>query len=190
MSPILGIYASQISGHLWEPAGGYDSLWSTTLSASASSITISNIPQTYKHLQLRMLGRGTTVTGGTYATGIRGQFNSDTASNYSAHYTDGSGTSATAGAVTTSTFLYFGNTTDSNATANIFGATVTDILDYTNTNKYKTIRYLFGADGNGAGYVEFGSGLWQSTSAITNIYMYLTGGSFAQYSSIALYGIK
>jgi hypothetical protein len=42
--PIPGIFASAISGNLWEPAGGYDALWSTTLAASASSITISNIP--------------------------------------------------------------------------------------------------------------------------------------------------
>ena len=155
-----------------------------------SSITFSNIPQGYKHLQIRIIGRGTTATGGTYATGNRGQFNGDTGSNYSAHWLDGSGSAATAGGSASLTYLYLGNVTDSAATANTFGVSVVDILDYTNTSKYKTVRYLFGADGNGAGYVEFGSGLWMNTAAITSMYMVLTGGNFAQYTRISLYGIK
>jgi hypothetical protein len=44
MTPILGIMASQISGHLWEPQGAYDALSTVTLSANASSVSFTGIP--------------------------------------------------------------------------------------------------------------------------------------------------
>jgi predicted patatin/cPLA2 family phospholipase len=74
--------------------------------------------------------------------------------------------------------------------ANIFGAGVIDILDYANTNKYKTVRALSGHDNNGSGYVNFESGLWMSTSAITSIKLFTAGNVYAQYTQFALYGIK
>jgi hypothetical protein len=49
---------------------------------------------------------------------------------------------------------------------------------------------LAGADMNGAGgTVEFSSGNWRSTSAVTSITIF-TSGSFASNSHFALYGIK
>jgi hypothetical protein len=67
-----------------------------------------------------------------------------------------------------------------------------DILDYTNTNKYKTVRMLGGVDFNGSGEVDFMSGLWLNTSAITRIDFLPSYQStqFQQYSSFALYGIR
>jgi hypothetical protein len=63
--PILGIMASQISGHLWAPEGAYDSLATVTLSASTASIEFAGIPATYKHLQVRVIARsaGTSLAG-------------------------------------------------------------------------------------------------------------------------------
>jgi hypothetical protein len=180
MSPILGIYASQISGHLWEPAGGYDALWSTTLAASTSSITISGIPSTYKHLQIRFIALGSA----SYR--LAAQFNSDTATNYSWHALEGGGASAGSGAGTTASSMKVGETI---ATYPSVG--VIDILDYKDTNKYKTIKVLEGFDANGSGYVQFFSGSWRSTAAITSITLgTLISGSMNQYSSFALYGIK
>ena len=188
MSPILGIYASQMSGHLWEPAGAYDALWSTTLSASASSITISNIPQTYKHLQIRSISRSSQAGTGRLINKI--QFNSDTASNYSLHDLYGNGTSALASGTASTTYSYVGiSPADGNA-ANAFGAAVVDILDYANTNKFKTTRSLNGTDYNGAGVIILTSGAWRNTAAISSITLTLDSGNFMQYSSFALYGIN
>ena len=76
-------------------------------------------------------------------------------------------------------------------TANTFGPMILDILDYTNTNKYKTVRSLSGFDSNGAGKVDFFSGFYfLNTNAITQIDITGGGGTFAQYSHFALYGIK
>jgi hypothetical protein len=75
--------------------------------------------------------------------------------------------------------------------ANAYGVSIVDILDYANTNKYKTFRSLAGQDQNSSsGRIVFVSGLWQSTSAITTLDLNLESGLWNQYSSVALYGIK
>lgn len=190
MSPILGIYASQISGHLWEPAGAYDALWSTTLSASASSITISNIPSTYKHLQLRLMLRDS-ATSVNQARSSSIRFNSDTGNNYVSHLLSGDGSTTASSYSAASSNINF--TSLENTNSSIFSVAVIDILDYTNTNKNKTVRTLVGWDANGSGIVGMWSSLWLNTNAITSISLGARNGftgSFPQYSSFALYGIN
>jgi len=188
--PILGIMASQISGHLWQPEGAYDSLATVTVGATAvSSITFAGIPSTYKHLQVRYLARTSRSAG---SEDLMMQFNSDTGSNYSFHYMigTGSGTPA-AGGAGTQTFMYIPTTTSSTATASIFGAGIVDILDYANTNKYKTMRTLGGEDRNGSGTVALESGSWQNTNAISTVTLKtISSNNFVEYSSFALYGVK
>jgi hypothetical protein len=65
-----------------------------------------------------------------------------------------------------------------------------DILDYADTNKYKTSRSITSWDGNGTGVVFFYSGNWRSTSAISTVTLTASTGSFTANSSFALYGIK
>jgi hypothetical protein len=185
MAPILGIYASQISGHLFGPTGAYDSIATTTVGAGgAASITFSSIPSTYTHLQIRAITKNTST--GNFAAM---RFNSDTASNYSAHYLDGDGASATVGGASNYDRSYFGYTSTSSQT-NIFGVSVIDILDYKDTNKFKTVRVLTGVDANGSGTVEFSSSSWRNTAAITDINIFFSSNNFAQYTQIALYGIR
>jgi hypothetical protein len=75
--------------------------------------------------------------------------------------------------------------------SNIFGSFVCDILDYRDTNKFKTIRTIGGFDNNGSGVVSLRSGVYRSTNAITSIKLFNNpGNNFAQYSSCALYGVK
>jgi hypothetical protein len=79
----------------------------------------------------------------------------------------------------------------STGTANAFGVSVVDILDYADTNKFKTFRSLAGQDQNNtSGRIALVSGLYRSTSAITTLDLNLESGLWGQYSSIALYGIK
>ena len=74
----------------------------------------------------------------------------------------------------------------------MFGAGVTDILDYTNTNKYKTLRNFSGFDENGSGTIRLSSSANIGTSAaINSIYIYTNGGGNIDVGSqFALYGIK
>jgi hypothetical protein len=165
----------------------YESIATFTLGTTASSVTFSSIPSTFKHLQLRILMRDNRAVteNSTQIT-----FNGDTASNYSYHYLAGSGSAASAGAAANLGFIYTFQTS-ANAAANIFNAGVLDILDYSNVNKYKTTRELQGNDRNGAGSLNFISGSWRSTSAINSITLTpASGASYVQNSSFALYGIK
>jgi len=168
--------------------GDYESIQTASIGAGGqSSITFNSIPSTYKHLQVRLLARN--GNSGTEYNGTM-QFNSDTGSNYSYHLLVGSGSgtpSAGAGANQTSILCF--QAPGAGSTANIFGAAVIDILDYANTNKFKTVRSLNGYDRNGSGSMFLWSGNWRSTSAVNSMTINLDNG-FVQYSHVALYGIR
>jgi len=184
--PILGILASSVPA----AAGDYESIATVTVgSGGSSTISFNSIPSTYTHLQIRAIARTTrTGSSGIDYCGIR--FNSDTGTNYVYHLLYGNGTSVTAQAGTSSSIIISGNAPRDGVTASIYGANVFDILDYANTNKYKTVRTLGGADTNGAGQITFSSGLWMNTSAITSITLSPESDSWKEYSHFALYGIK
>lgn len=162
-------------------------------SGGAASVTFSSIPQTFKHLQLRLSAQ---TNRGTYAgDSCLMTVNSDTGTNYPQHSLQGDGSTATATGTTTSySAMNMRNTMGSSAGPG-FAAAVADFLDYTNTSKYKTLRYLGGSDNNGTvsgygGYVVFGSSVWLSTVAITSLVLKPESGTlWNQYSTFALYGV-
>ena len=166
-------------------SGSYYPLSTVTVGAtSVASITFTSIPSTYTHLQLRFIH---TVTNGSTPTFMT--FNSDTGANYSRHSlrADGS-TLSSGGNANQSDMDIFGYLLGSSTTDPTAG--IVDILDYANTNKYKTVRTLAGCDQNtSGGEINFNSNNWRSTSAITSISI-ATDFPFKQYSSFALYGIK
>lgn len=192
MTPMLGIMASQISGHLFTLAGNYDALSTVTVpSGGVSSITFAGIPQTgYTHLQVRGIGGNTTATH-DYNT-MTATFNSDTAANYSVHRLYGGGTTSVAQGYANTSNMYVGATNNNALSYSIYSPVIIDILDYANTNKYKTVKVLAGNEDNSVGYgvIYFNSGSWRSTSAISSITFLPGSGNFAQYSSFALYGVK
>ena len=77
--------------------------------------------------------------------------------------------------------------------ASIYAAIIIDLLDYKNTNKYKTIRILSGVETNSATGEKVGlqSALWMNTNAITQIDITSdSGGNWTTDTQFALYGIK
>jgi len=193
--PVLGIVASQISGHLFAPSGAYDSIATVTVgSGGSSTITFSSIPSTYKHLQIRLIGRTSRSAANSDQINIR--FNSDSGANYSTnHYLEGNGSAAgagTAGTSGTQMVVYRLTADGAPSLANAFGAYIVDILDYSDTNKYKTLRSLGAQDQNTIGGALFYvSALWMSTSAVNSITITPNVGPlFNEYSQFALYGIK
>jgi hypothetical protein len=181
--PILGIIASQISGHLWAPDGAYDSLATVTVgSGGAASVTFAGIPNTYKHLQLRAIYLCAN------AGSVRYTLNGDSGVNYSVHGLQGNGSSASAFAYPNETKLLF---VTGEQSATYPAVAVTDFLDYSSTSKAKTIRALSGFDQNGAGSVGLVSGAWyNTTTAINSMTFTPQSGNFNQYSQFALYGVK
>lgn len=155
-------------------------------SGGSANVEFTSIPGTYTHLQLRIIAQ--TTTSGSDWEVLRMQFNGDTGSNYALHQVLGTGSSVAAGNGINQTFTYGVYSTKS-GTPNSFSPAIMDILDYKDTNKFKTVRTLTGPDLNGSGELSFQSGLWRSTSAITSIKIYPVANNIAQYSHFALYGI-
>jgi len=187
--PILGIWASSISGAVAD-LGAFVPIATTTVpSAGVSTVTFSSIPSTYTHLQLRFISRDNRSGQSVDALNIKA--NGDSGNNYANHRLQGDGSAASASGGTTLPYAIFAQTPASTATANLFGAGVIDILDYSNTSKFKTFRTISGFDANGSGFVGLYSGLWQSTAAINSLTISSNDGTgVLQYSSFTLYGIK
>jgi hypothetical protein len=118
------------------------------------------------------------------------RFNSDSGSNYTWHQLQGDGSGASSYANAPVNGVRWG--LNSGNSSYPF-ATIIDILDYANTNKYKTVRALSGNDGTGDTSSRIGlySGVWMNTAnAITSITITNDGNTMLQHSHFALYGIK
>jgi hypothetical protein len=182
-------------GSIFASGGGaatnfYSIATQTVGAGGATSITFSSIPSSYTHLQLRYSSLASQL-GQNFVM----RFNGDSTTSYFAgHRLTGDGTTAAAGAYSTDNGIILSNGAGSNALANAPVSGIMDILDYTNTNKNKTLKMLFGFDTNSAGSglnyqdISLQSGLWMNTSAISSIV--LTSATINQYSTFALYGVK
>jgi hypothetical protein len=184
----LNRYYDMLAGNTTFVDSIFDSIETVTVGAGGqATISFTAIPATYKHLQIRAITKDTQASG---AHSLRMQFNSDTGSNYTYHALTGDGSSASSGALTSQTNLFPGYVMGTTGTS-VFAASIHDILDYANANKYKVIRTLSGVDNNGSGNMGLFSGLWINTNAITSITILpATSTNFSQYSSFALYGIR
>lgn len=167
-------------------AGDFQSIATTVVDATADlTITFSSIPSTYKHLQIRAIALSSSDS-----QPVLLRFNSDSGANYSYYYLAGQGSVvASGGGTSTTSILTAGNYARGLNASNPWSFVI-DILDYADTNKFKTVRALHGADYNGSGEVNLTSGNWQNTTAISTITMSMASSGFNQYSSFALYGIK
>jgi len=190
-SPAVGGSIAGVYGNFMPGANHLVHIQTVTVGAGgASSIEFTNIPQGYKHLQVRGVVRSTRVTVAS-AFGVRlGNGPIDTGSNYTYHglVGDGATASAFAGtAQTTSTSTY---APGANQLASTFAAFVIDVLDYADTGKNTTVRASGGADLNGSGQYRLSSGLWLSTAAVTVLALIdQNAANFAQHSTASLYGV-
>jgi hypothetical protein len=160
--------------------------------SSGGAVTFSNIPQNYKHLQIRGVLRSTFANAGVSGTSVA--FNGDTSnSNYSFHRImgDGSGASGVTAYGVASTFEFIIPMINDSATSNSYSTFVCDILDYSNIYKFKTTRCLNGADLNNAnGIVSLRTQGWFNTAPITSITITPSTSSFKANTRFSLYGVK
>lgn len=190
--PILGVIASSISGNLY--SASYDSIATVTVGAGgAASIDITSIPATYTHLQVRCFLQANRAT---YGMGeFKMTINNAAGTNYSRHGAVGYGSGGTGyWGQADQDYIYADRGLGTN-TGGTYAALVIDILDYTNSNKFKTVRGIQGVDFNGAiatytGAANLFSGAYKSTSTVSSIKFESVYGNFTQYSQVAVYGIK
>ena len=186
--PIVGSFAGASARAYGLGAGGvaigdFESIATTTVGTAVATVTFSSIPQTYKHLQIRSIYANTTGFD-AYALITLNGFAART------HYFLGINNANAQGTNPNSIFgpVAYGS---SGSLSNRFGVNITDILDYTNTGKFKTVRNMGGIEGNSLGSIAtMQSGYANTTSAITTIVLTSQGTNFAVDSSFALYGIN
>jgi hypothetical protein len=186
---------SLLAGNSAYAPGAFESIATNTVgSGGVSSVTFSSIPSTYTHLQIRAQIQEDRPT---YWIGDCNMTINGATSGYSFHYIFGDGASVSASGSASQSRIDLGSGAIGTTTGNSYAAAIIDILDYNNTNKYKTVRGIMGFDTNGtgggaslSGRVTLMSGLYQSTTAISSITIAGGNNNLTQYSKFALYGIK
>jgi len=198
--PLLGSFAGASARAYGLQAGGvaigdFESISTVTVGTATATVEFTSIPATFTHLQIRASYQTSRVTYPLDKIFIR--FNSDSGSNYSCHNVKGDGSSASAGAENSTQIVDADSSSTTAASGGlVFGPLIMDILDYANTNKYKTIRMLKGFDTNGTvatygGRVGLISGNWRNTNAITSVTFTVDNAANYSVNSIfALYGVK
>ena len=176
----------------------FESIATATGTGSSGTITFSNIPSGYQHLQIRYIAKVTTTTQSNYDLTIR--FNGDTAANYASHALKGSGaavsTATSSSATSMLKIIEFPIPSSATIFNSMFGVGIIDIHDYLSTSKNKTVRAFSGLEANRSttptGFVSLGSGLWFKTpEAITSISLIASGSTlWTTTSQFALFGIK
>jgi hypothetical protein len=165
----------------------------TTLigSGGALSVLFNDIPQNYKHLQIRFIAR--TSSSGNGQDDLSLIFNSDFSTNYSWNRYGSSGVGIVSGGSGSASGYQLQEYIARNGQgSNVFSTGIIDIIDYKSTYKYKIVK-AFGGDDNASttnGAIMLDTMSWQSMNPITSIYLSATGSSFLQNSRFSLYGIK
>jgi|694.fasta_scaffold109586_5 hypothetical protein len=188
-------YTDMLAGNATFIEPAYESIATTTVGAAGvTSVSFTSIPQTYTHLQIRASVRSNSVAAYD-AFYIYNLNNAGVSSLMANHYIYGGGSFVGVNAFTGQFSAQLGYVPAANTLANNFGAGIVDILDYTNTNKNKTLRGLGGFDDNGntsgSPFITFASAYSAQlgTGAITNL-TFIINNSFAIGTKFALYGIK
>jgi hypothetical protein len=147
----------------------------------ASSIDFTSIPSTYTDLVLKVSVRWSNAG----PDGFNISFNGSTSS-FTCRFLEGSGSAA---ASSTGTRLA-GGLEGTAYTANTFGSVDIYIPNYAgSTNKSYSIDSVTENNATQA-FSQLIAGLWSNTSAINQITLAPSSGTFVQYSSAYLYGVS
>jgi len=152
------------------------------LGSSVASVEFTNLGQysDYQHLQIRMVSNASTLQNQFL------QINGDTGTNYKSHFLYGDGSSVGSGVYSDNSKIYIGNSP--NATSQ-FAGLIIDILDPFETTKNTTLRILYGSSGSYS-VVQFMSGVWLNSAAVTSILIDQASGNYLAGSRFSLYGLK
>lgn len=154
----------------------------TVGSGGASSIDFTSIPSTYTDLCIKLSARSTSTSNDLMSI----QFNSST-SNFTYNILIGQGTSTSAISGSTGLIAWVGISTDTTST---FGNAEIYIPNYAgSTNKSFSVDAVTENNDQQADK-SFAAMLWSNTSAITSVGFTPNSGTFVQYSTATLYGIK
>jgi hypothetical protein len=160
----------------------------TGFSGASAQVVMSNIPQIYQDL---MVVYSLRTTWSAFFTSISVILNGDFSTLYSNTEILANGSTTSTGRVSNINYGVSSNhaAVGASAATGIFSAGTLQILDYTNTSKFKTGIFKSAVDGGTSGGVSASIGLYRSTAAINSI-MIQTNGNYVAGSTFTLYGIK
>jgi hypothetical protein len=154
-----------------------------TLSSTAASVTFSSIVGTYRDLRLVMVA-GTSGAGGG---SLQYTLNNDSSSTYLWTTLEGNGSAVSSAwngnnyVVAANNYAIFGYDSTPRTIVSL------EILDYSATDKHKTILSSGRADDRAANSIIV---RWPSTAAVGTISLSAAGGTFLTGSTFALYGVS
>jgi hypothetical protein len=157
------------------PTNTYTPLATVTLGSSASSVTFSSIPATYRDLVIVVAGT-TSASSGLYL-----RLNGDTGANYTAVYAYGTGSSAVSTTSIVINGLYIGNFTNVNQSVS-----TNHLMDYSATDKHKT---MVGIGSDPSNFVIMNATRWANTAAVTSVLVLPATGTMSAGMTLSMYGI-
>ena len=167
----------------------------TYLEDDVSEVEWTSISQAYEHLVLRVSAKCQRTNAANDDIGLR--FNGDTGTNYSYSRMVGSVSAETTSRNNSVNLLKVSSITSGAMLAGSenYAGLVVDIFDYTATAKNTTVTFMGGLTSgpeshhDSATRVVFGSGFWDSTSAVNRINLITNSGAdWLRGSVFALYG--
>ena len=160
----------------------------TVGSGGSSTVSFSAIPSTYTDLLVKVSAR----ISNSDSTWTLVQFNGDTTNgNYAYRYLEGNGTTPSTGSFSSSAGVPGGSNNFASATSNTFGNSDLYIANYTSSNQKSSLLNGVTENNATAAYQDFSGNKWSGSSAISSMtFTAVNSGTFAQYSTFTLYGIK
>jgi hypothetical protein len=161
----------------------------TVGAGGTSSITFSNIPQTYTDLKVLISARNTSTSGNESQIILTINGNGS-AGSWNLIYGNSSAAISGAG----SGYLQPAHAPSANTTANTFSNAEIYFPNYTSTSTYKSFSSDFVTENNlgtaNSAILGIYANLWSNTNAITSLTLTSNVSNFVQYSSATLYGIS
>lgn len=155
-----------------------------TLGSSASTVTFSSISGSYRDLMLVVTG-----TTGSLNENLYMRFNDDSGSNYYFVFMRGNGSATSSGTNDTliggaASIIFASYGTFSNSTV---GTNQVHIMDYSATDKHKTVLTRFNSADTNTGSV---AARWANTAAVTKVLCFPNSTTFSAGTTLALYGVS
>ncbi len=162
----------------------------TVGAGGVATVTFNNIPQTFTDLQVVISAR---TTAAVTATDIFAFFNNDTggANVYSGTRLYGTGSSVASDRQSNTNVMRWGDAIGTSSTSNTFASTSVYVPNYT-TSTFKQVIINSVDENNATAANSFLSAMLYFPSSPTGITKILLGplsGSFAQHTTVTVYGI-
>lgn len=159
----------------------YENIATTTLGSATNTVSFTSIGSGYTDLRLvvNLLSAANHY--------IQLEYNSDSGTNYSETWIDGSGAAVATGRTNNANYISLSQRPTASGAVALF---TIDIFSYAGSTN-KTCLITSNQDNNGSGFVGREVGLWRSTSAITTVRIFSGAAApFNTGSVFTLFGIK